>query len=173
MFLVLAGAFVASALALPPQLRLFSILSSFVAGLLVICSLAAWRAQRPPRPVLPARTVRRISIAQWLITALAWAWPVALYAYAGVAWAVVGHWPSYGRPDPEDLGLPVLHGSVAIGFYASGLGILLWVLCFPLCSRALGARGVRLHVLVFVLGIGMLALMLFQDLGGVFNWYAD
>ena len=110
---------------------------------------------------------------QWLLTALVWAYPVSLYVYAAVAAVIVGHWPSYGQPDPKDLQLPALHLAVAAGFYVSACAAPAWAVCFPVCARVRSWRSVRWHTACFATGVAVLFVSLFLDPFGALNWYAD
>jgi hypothetical protein len=41
---------------------------------------------------------------------------LCLFAFTAIALFEVGHWPSYGRPDPSTLQLPLLYGAALLSY---------------------------------------------------------
>ena len=63
-----------------------------------------------------------------------------LVAAACYSWAVVGNWPSYGRPDPKDLPIRAV---AQVASFATLVGIAAVILC-PLAEMVfVGVRGLR------------------------------
>ena len=145
-----------------------------VAALLMLgCAWAAWHSCRLADLEVSPQAARRMGITQWIFTSLVWAYPVCVHAYAVMALALVGHWPSHDHPDPKDLDLELVHRAVLVAFYFSAIAILAWAVWFLLCSRALRWGCVRMHVAVFAVSVCALLVMLCFDPTGVGTWYAD
>jgi hypothetical protein len=173
-FLSLLGlCFAAAAFVQPRQTRLFAIYFGLVGLMLFVCAAAAWSATSARRVKVAPAVLRRASVAQWVVTALVWANPVALYAFACVAFIIVGHWPSYGHPDPKSLASPLLSLLVDLSFYVTAFGVVAWLLLFPMTARMLGSRGVRRQTVAWVLGLAAAYLVLYRNVGGVAEWYFD
>lgn len=90
---------------------------------------AATKDRGGARAVRPALPGPRLLLG--LATVYPAMWVAALYALAWRTEALVGHWPTYGRPDPKDTGFDVHYGLVvggmlavpAVGLLGSGLGV--------------------------------------------------
>jgi hypothetical protein len=126
-----------------------------------------------PHPALGATAVHRIAVVLRLLTALVWFHLVAIFAYAVVAAVSVGHWPRYGRPDPKDLELPVVHAVVFLSHYVFLWAAVAWLVCAPFFLVALGTRHVRWKLAWYVAGVILTVLNFVQDPVGVSDWFAD
>jgi hypothetical protein len=109
------------------------------------------------------------------LAALPWAWLALLLIYAGATALSVGHWPSYGNPDPKQA------GAIAV-LRDPGWVLLFLALASPLLMGLRFIAAVMLRqpiaplmrpLLVLVAGwlIGV-ALFVF-DLFGLANWWMD
>lgn len=111
----------------------------------------------------------------WALAALPWAWLALLLIYAGATALSVGHWPSYGNPDPKQA------GAIAV-LRDPGWVLLFLALASPLLMglRFIAAVMLRqpiaplmrpLLVLVagWLIGVAMFAF----DLFGLANWWMD
>lgn len=122
---------------------------------------------------LSQATVAGFRWAAWCLTMCVWLFPAALYCYAATATAVVGHWPSYGHPDPKQLGMPLFHGGVMLAFYVSLLAALALVVSEPIFALALGWRSSLFRIAIGVLGVAVAFSCFYPDPAGVGEWYAD
>ncbi|MFP5247632.1 MAG: hypothetical protein ACLGH0_13150 [Thermoanaerobaculia bacterium] len=114
-----------------------------------------------------------------LATALTWliAWaPFGHWTFMGLhairAWRFLGHWPSYGRPDPKDLPPFLLDARIE-----TAAGYAVAVIAAVATTYATRRWRWQRRLLVAIAGVFALWLATFAlwyaDPGGVVEWYAD
>ena len=93
---------------------------------------------------------------------------LALFGFAAIAWARVGHWPYCANPDPKDLNLPFLHGaalfSLPIGFVSIPACLLMVIAAWSSLKRR--------DVVAYTLGAAAWAFIL-PITGHLFEWLID
>ncbi len=112
-----------------------------------------------------------MAIGGWLIPLAA---VIICGAYYSRAWMELGYWPTYGNPDPKNLGWPFHHLLVLLGILAI-YPALLWSSGFSLLllyrrSYRSGAVILATTVLIFI-GLHILARIPAVD--EFFAWYMD
>jgi hypothetical protein len=90
------------------------------------------------------------------------------------AYASLGHWPSYGRPDPKDLGFVVHHAIVWLSLLPAAYSAIVFLPASIALRRTLWIRqGFRSAALIYVAGTLLTWIVWGTDLGGLSEWFAD
>jgi len=109
------------------------------------------------------------------LTILPWVWYASIYLHAWRASQFLGHWPSYGNPDPKEL--PAGFGSSTVWMeytlpWAVGLLLLLlWIAAIYRVNQWQQGQWSIVH-LTTASFVGLF-IMAWLDPGGVMNWFMD
>ena len=104
-----------------------------------------------------------------------WAWFLLLFIYALIVTLQVGHFPSYGQPDPKYAGavsllyaptIILLLGVIALTPFGLILTVVKWWKGMPLTIR-------RSELIFYLVGIGLFYLFIFTDVVGLMEWLMD
>ncbi|HUR57225.1 MAG TPA: hypothetical protein VM029_05925 [Opitutaceae bacterium] len=92
----------------------------------------------------------------------------ALFGFAALAYAKVGHWPLYSRPDPSELRLPLLYAAALLSFpavlFSGGIAFI------SLAVRP--DRWRRSHLAILLVGAAAWSSSV-PLLDGLMNWLLD
>jgi hypothetical protein len=102
-----------------------------------------------------------------------WAWTAALGAMLVLTVSQVGHFPSYGNPDPKQVaGIWAPYWAVFLLFFPSILSPL--VVGGEQVWRLSRTSGVRIGALgLYALGFALFGAVMFADVFGLRNWVMD
>ena len=101
---------------------------------------------------------------------------IATYALilllGSAACLLIGHWPSYGNPDPKTLSV-----DFAVFLYLLLLATILSVFVYPLSTLIVNGRESlkKNHFWIFSIGLALwiMDLLFFQVVGGLLDWVLD
>ena len=105
-----------------------------------------------------------------------------LFAFACIAYLMVGNWPHYSHPDPKELSLPIVHGFVRLFMYVSWLLILGNPLVYVVSAvgwknkNAMERLRFLRHIGIFAIGAGLWAFEFYQahrTNEGLMSWVLD
>ena len=98
---------------------------------------------------------------------------LAVFCYAALASVYLGHWPTYGNPDPKQLGWWVQHSALQLGFAASSFTPVLTV-CLAIFSRR-RSRDFPIWIVIITATASAALLVCWGrfDPGGVVAWFWD
>ena len=123
-------------------------------------------AFRPPAPahVLTVLLGSTLPLVVWLAVAI----------YAARVRLVVGHWPTYGDPDPKDVALPGEPWSGVLDLSGALPLAALAYLAARYVNRRVDARKRRRFAILISTCVGLVGIaLLWTDPGGLLNWFAD
>jgi len=118
--------------------------------------------------------MNRGNIAVACVSLVPWLHIAASLLFVARAYASLGHWPSYNRPDPKTLGFVVHHSMVwltLIPALYSPIAVLPWVIAF--WRKLRGDRSVRTAAFVYVAGTAVTWAVWSANLAGFSEWFAD
>lgn len=113
----------------------------------------------------------------WLSCAYPLLWLCMLYGLGIYAWLRLGHWPSYGNPDPKDMDDFVSVQIITILF--ASLALFGWPIMMVAAALALASERVfrlRRHgwgFLIAAIGVGLTWWQIACDPAGLSNWMMD
>lgn len=119
----------------------------------------------------PNRHIRNMAVGGWLI-------PIATIILCGSyylrAWIELGYWPTYGNPDPKNLGWPFHHFLILLGILAIYPAIL-WSSGFSLLLlyRRSYRSGAIILVATAFISIGFHILERIPAVDEFLVWYID
>jgi hypothetical protein len=100
---------------------------------------------------------------------------LGFHSFAFLTMLAIGHWPSYGNPDPKTLGWPL-----QLPYLALAVGIIFWPATpiLATCLAVFGGMGCRsfpsVKVILAALGSATLFLLFARfDPTGVLTWFMD
>ncbi|MFN2107729.1 MAG: hypothetical protein ACK2U5_11430 [Candidatus Promineifilaceae bacterium] len=119
--------------------------------------------------------IRLLMLLARLSLFLPWIWLALFFIFVVAGTVQVGHWPTYGQPDPKDTGI------FSILYYPVIVLLLLVMATIPI---ALGLAIIRLvrgvpqairsaEAAAYLAGLALLFVIVNRDLGGLMTWLGD
>lgn len=131
--------------------------------------------QQPPAYFEIATNNRFWIITQKVLLSLPWLWLTLLTLMIAGAMSQHGGWPSYGQPDPKDIGLLSLLLMPLILLMMATLASLPFGLLFTTFAVWQGAPFFisKKHTGLYVLGVLLFLVIVIGDLAGIMTWLVD
>ena len=110
-----------------------------------------------------------------ILSRLPWAWLTLMAVFTLATTITVGHFPSYGQPDPKDTGfLLILYAPIIFLLPITLFSWLFWVV-FGLSKHFLGLpiEIRRQEVMPFLSGYFVFIWFAFSDFAGLLTWLMD